>query len=169
MKFEYRQKKFHSIFEKQQLRRHESIGRLAASLEALLSHNQLRQSVKRKQTTYRFLIIIQCIYAFMLVFYKQLAPSFKADYTTSPPPPHPSPPPPVLKRESLACVQRSLLLPGAPSCLPHQTFILSLCLLEIITARPMIGRNTVMDVWCICFRGFFYCIFALFIITPAHC
>lgn len=39
---------------------------------------------------------------------------------------------------------------------------------EIITARPLIGHNIMMDVWCFCSRGF-YCIFALFIITPPHC
>lgn len=66
--------------------------------------------------------------------------------------PHPSPhlAPPV-KGESLVCVQRSL--PGALFCLPHQIFIVSLCLSEIITASSMIG-HTVMDVWCFCFRGF---------------
>lgn len=44
-------------------------------------------------------------------------------------------------------------VPSLPFCLPHQTFILSLCLSEIITARPTIGWNRVMDAWCFSFRG----------------
>lgn len=59
-------------------------------------------------------------------------------------------------REFLANVLQSPHLPEAPFCCPHQTFILSLCLSEIITASPVIGRNTVMDVWCFCFRGIFF-------------
>lgn len=105
------------------------------------------------------------MYAFMLMFNKQLVPSFKTDCTAHPPPSISSSLSPPVKGESLACVPSP---PRSPIlCLPHQTFIVSLCFSEIITAGPMIGRNTMMDGWCFCFRGF-YCTFALFIVAPSH-
>ena len=86
------------------------------------------------------------------------------------PSPHPSPPSmSTWKRgNSLHAFSGPLTSQEPHSAVPHQTFILSLCLSEIITASPVIGRKTVMDVWCFCFRVCFfsYCIFALFIVTP---